>query len=118
MATDQPRDLAREVGGIDLAVEHQRIRRDHEQWYHTKQMYEVPMHEWREHEVSIHRLLDFIASQSRELELQLEALRECLESGVGQSYASETGFATLGGEVAYEPPAHLLPVLAKALEGK
>lgn len=65
---DQPRDLAAEVDGIDLAEEHRRIRRDHDQWYHENRMYDVPQFEWKEHQVSIHRLLEYIAALSRELE--------------------------------------------------
>lgn len=76
--TSQPRDLAAEVQGIDLSAEHDRIRRDHEQWYHENRMYDVPQFEWQTHQVSIHRLLEHIAALRRPVvqSEQVEAIRD------------------------------------------
>lgn len=116
--TDRPRDLAAEVNGIDLADEHRRIRRDHDQWYHENRMYDVPQFEWQTHQVSIHRLLEYITALSRKLEEHREALRWALDNDAGHCIE---GFTSSGGECCItlvDPPAHLAPILAEAMRSK
>lgn len=94
------------IESIDLHAEHARIRRDHEQWYHENRMFDVPMYEWTESKVAIHRLLDLLSAlQPRPLETdpEIEALRKYIERG--SSWPVDLGKSTV--QIAQESVANM-----------